>query len=277
MTTPRTRPVPAPLLTALATVLAPALLWVGTAPAQAAGLTVTTTADDTTTDGACSLREALGNANNDAATFPDCPAGTGADTITFALGGPATIPVAALVRTATPTPPPSTATATSPSKAPPPRASSTEHRREPDPRRPHRDPHLRRPRESGVSSAGQLVVRDSTFTGTEREFDPGGAIAATNTGGAVSLVVSGSTFTDNSRDPRGRDLERMRCRRRSPTRRSTTTKPVCGGAVRRVALEVSFSTFVSNTSRCGGAVTDGPVTLVGNVFADNTSASGGSC
>ena len=79
---------------ALTTILATGLTLVASAPAQAAGLVVTTTADDTTTGNGCSLREALGNANDDAATFPDCPAGTGADTITFNLGGPATISTA---------------------------------------------------------------------------------------------------------------------------------------------------------------------------------------
>lgn len=34
-------------------------------------------------NGTCSLREAIQNANDDAATYPDCSAGSGADTITF--------------------------------------------------------------------------------------------------------------------------------------------------------------------------------------------------
>lgn len=55
------------------------------APAQAATITVTTEADaiPPVTDGACSLREALANASDDAATYPDCAAGTGDDQITF--------------------------------------------------------------------------------------------------------------------------------------------------------------------------------------------------
>ena len=81
---------------ALSTILATGLTLVATPTAQAAStITVTTTADDTTPDGACSLREAIGNANDDAATNPDCAAGSGEDTIVFALGGPATIPVGA--------------------------------------------------------------------------------------------------------------------------------------------------------------------------------------
>ncbi len=42
---------------------------------------ITTDADNTLNDGLCSLREAITNANDDAATFSDCPAGMGGDTI----------------------------------------------------------------------------------------------------------------------------------------------------------------------------------------------------
>ena len=53
-------------------------------PVQAAGIVVNTQEDQTTTNGFCSLREAIFNANNDAATFPDCATGSGVDIITFA-------------------------------------------------------------------------------------------------------------------------------------------------------------------------------------------------
>ncbi len=51
-------------------------------------ITVTTTDDNTNSDGFCSLREAIINANDDAQTFTGCPAGSGNDTISFdnALG-----------------------------------------------------------------------------------------------------------------------------------------------------------------------------------------------
>src|SRR5687768_12991622 len=86
-----------------------AALAVGTALApeiaHAAVITVTTTADNNpdgplaksvqtqalVTDGACSLREAIINANDDAATWPDCDAGSGLDTIQFNLPNPSTI------------------------------------------------------------------------------------------------------------------------------------------------------------------------------------------
>jgi CSLREA domain-containing protein len=56
----------------------------GIRPACAAGITVNTAADEATTNGSCSLREAIINANNDAASKPDCAAGSGIDSIAFA-------------------------------------------------------------------------------------------------------------------------------------------------------------------------------------------------
>ena len=54
--------------------------------AQAATITVTTTTDEFNTGPGCSLREAIRAANNDVA-FGGCPAGSGADTITFNVNG----------------------------------------------------------------------------------------------------------------------------------------------------------------------------------------------
>ena len=53
----------------------------GTRSATAATITVTTNNPNIVSDGQCSLIEAIVNANNDAATYPDCAAGSGADTI----------------------------------------------------------------------------------------------------------------------------------------------------------------------------------------------------
>ncbi len=60
-------------------------------PVYAAPITVNTLADNLTTDTFCSLREAIGNANDDAATYPDCAAGSGTDTITFSVSGNITL------------------------------------------------------------------------------------------------------------------------------------------------------------------------------------------
>jgi hypothetical protein len=57
------------------------LLALGQGVATAATITVTTNNPNIASDGQCSLIEAIVNANNDAATHADCPAGSGADTI----------------------------------------------------------------------------------------------------------------------------------------------------------------------------------------------------
>src|SRR5215813_1834142 len=57
------------------------LLALGQGVATAATITVTTSNPNIAADGQCSLVEAIVNANNDAATYPDCAAGSGSDTI----------------------------------------------------------------------------------------------------------------------------------------------------------------------------------------------------
>jgi hypothetical protein len=57
------------------------LLALGQGVATATTITVTTSNPNIAADGQCSLIEAIVNANNDAATHPDCSAGSGADTI----------------------------------------------------------------------------------------------------------------------------------------------------------------------------------------------------
>ena len=66
------------------------LMLAGLAPSRAVAgsLVVTTTADEQNTNGACSLREAIINANNDNQSgSTDCVAGSGADRITFNVVG----------------------------------------------------------------------------------------------------------------------------------------------------------------------------------------------
>ena len=61
-------------------------------PAYAASLTVDSTADSVANDGACTLREAIINANNnDQSGSIDCLAGNNADTITFSVDGTITL------------------------------------------------------------------------------------------------------------------------------------------------------------------------------------------
>lgn len=61
------------------------MLLVGPA-ARAATITVTGTGDTLGNNGVCTIREAIINANNNAATWKDCAAGSGADTIVLPAG-----------------------------------------------------------------------------------------------------------------------------------------------------------------------------------------------
>jgi hypothetical protein len=63
------------------------LLALGQGVATAATITVTTNDPRIIPDGQCSLVEAIVNANDDAATHADCPAGSGADTIVLPANG----------------------------------------------------------------------------------------------------------------------------------------------------------------------------------------------
>lgn len=65
----------------LAGALTLGMLLLGLHVIQAAMLHVSSLTDTTANDGYCTLREALINTNDDAATWPDCAAGNGADTI----------------------------------------------------------------------------------------------------------------------------------------------------------------------------------------------------
>ncbi|MBV6394986.1 MAG: hypothetical protein HFACDABA_00557 [Anaerolineales bacterium] len=70
------------LLALLISALGPA----STAVRAASTITVQTLLDETSNNGFCSLREAIANANSDASIYPNCAAGSGADTIIFAGG-----------------------------------------------------------------------------------------------------------------------------------------------------------------------------------------------
>ena len=67
-------------LVVLLSAVCSAVLAIGALPASAADFTVTTDVDELTTNGLCSLREAIVNANDNALTYPDCPTGTRSST-----------------------------------------------------------------------------------------------------------------------------------------------------------------------------------------------------
>lgn len=82
------------LLLAIAVPLLLMLLAAPTPVAHAATITVNSAAGTKTTDGACTLREAIENANSNPATWPDCAAGTpGADIIVLPAGATITLTV----------------------------------------------------------------------------------------------------------------------------------------------------------------------------------------
>jgi CSLREA domain-containing protein len=58
---------------------------------RAAGIVVNSLEDTTGVDGKCTLREAIQNANDDAATNADCFAGSGSDNISFTVSGTITL------------------------------------------------------------------------------------------------------------------------------------------------------------------------------------------
>src|SRR5215208_1069816 len=96
-----TRPLALLLLAAMAASVV--MMVVLASPARAASLTITTTADEQSANDACSLREAIINANqDDQSGSADCAAGSGKDTIFFDLGNsPATITLSSELSTIT--------------------------------------------------------------------------------------------------------------------------------------------------------------------------------
>ena len=56
-------------------------------PAEANSIVVSTLNDELTTNGQCSLREAVANAGLNSQTYPDCAAGSGNDRISFSVAG----------------------------------------------------------------------------------------------------------------------------------------------------------------------------------------------
>lgn len=63
-----------------------AVMAVFSSPAQAATITVNGLGDTLSNNGICTIREAIINANNNAATWKDCAAGSGTDTINLPAG-----------------------------------------------------------------------------------------------------------------------------------------------------------------------------------------------
>ncbi len=214
-------------------------------------ITVTTTTGQTGTNSQCALHEALVNANNDAQTWADCPAGSGNDTIVFAdslgtatvtyfEGGPGVsdadgltidgggditisgansyqvfiVSSGALLTVENLTIANGYCTVPSCSGG------------------------------GGIQNAGTVTVLDTTFSGNTA-YDTNGA-AIYNTG---TLTVENSTFSGNQ----------------------ITSGPYGGGAIfSGGSLSVTNSTFSGNTAASGGGITNsGTLTVTNSTFSDN--------
>ena len=268
----------ATLSTALAAVLVAGGVVLAGAPAQAASvITVTTVSDNASADGSCSLREAVANANDDAATHPDCAAGSGADTIRFDGGGAATIAVDPTLGALKPSDPDGLVIdGVAPVTLDGGDATQlldiqfgAELTLE--------DLTLTRAAGSGLGGAvlnqGRLTVRDTTFTDNASTGSSGGG-AILNVG---TLLVERSTFSSNHAASGGavRSLGTSVIDNSTFYLNSATVGR--GGAI--VTGADGHDTWTANTFFRNSAVTEGGAvasfdlaSLRGNVFQDNEGA-----
>jgi len=187
------------------------LLALGQGPATAATITVTTNDPRIITDGQCSLIEAIVNANNDAATHPDCAAGSGADTIVLPANanvtlsavdnsnlGPAGLPVITSRITIEGT----GATIARQGNAPAFRLMAVAN---------SGDLTLQRvtlsggfsPVAAGVYNSGTLTIENSTISGNTANFSDGGVYNSRRSDAGRSLTITNSTISGNRADRGG--------------------------------------------------------------------------
>jgi len=253
--------------------MAVSMVWVN--PAHAATITVSTTTDERTANGTCSLREAIQNFNDNANTYTECgapgdpttislPAGTydltldaatlesfnvtgdlditRVGTLTIQGAGAATTIIDGQTLT----------TLTHPERLLRINFAATVI---------VNGLTFQNGNTTGVGGAiyivpsGNLTVNDSTFSGNKAES--GGGAICNNTG--TSLTVSNSTFTGNM-----------------------TTAAVSGGAIYALGdLTVNSSTFTGNTATTAGAsggaifVAAGSATVNSSTFTSNAASRGG--
>jgi CSLREA domain-containing protein len=248
-------------------------------PAHAAPITVKTTVDELTTNGKCSLREAIRNANDDAATHPDCASGSGADTITLksrrvyqlalageddaAASGDLDIVAGSTV-----------------SLAPKKKGAATVDGGGIDrvfevvtggtlslTRITVRNGHTAQDG-GGITSGGSLTLTNSTVHGNSTD-DDGGDI---NSGG--TLGIRNSTIRDNSAGGGGGGIRNSGPASLTGSTVSGNTSGENGGGIRSLvaSLTVINSTISGNTagSEGGGLTAGGAVTLASSTVSGNT-------
>lgn len=195
-------------------------------------------------DGVCALREALINANNDTATYPDCPAGSGADTLELAADGIYTLADAPAELTADgPNGLPSIITAITLNGN-----GATIERSPVDGTPPFRLVH--------VAATGDLTVQDLTFRGGSTSAALNLLFPSNAGGGLLSrgtLTLTQSTISGNDAFIGG------------------------GLAVVGSTLTCLVSTLSNNNASEGGglAALDSAATVINSTISDNSACGGG--
>ena len=239
--------------------------------AHAAGITVTTTNPNIIADGQCSLIEAIDNANNDAQTHADCPAGSGADIIS--LPASSTITLTSVNNGANGLPQITSAITIEGNGVTIIRDSSA-------------------PAFRIFQVGGSLVLNNSTVTGGNINFGGGihnfGTLTLNNStvsgnnasyvGGGIhnngTLTLNNSTVSGNSTGGSGGGiLNRGALTLNNSTVSGNNASSVGGGIYNESAtLTLNNSTISGNSARFGGGITNfyGTVTLVRSLISGNT-------
>ena len=270
---------PKAVIVATLALLGGALTWVTPPPASAFDRTmvVTTTADDTNPDNACSLREAVENAATDYPLNQDCTYGGGSSSlIVFDLPDPSTILLLGTLTIedfgATVIDGGGSVTIegrgddlTMLSVVPSAAVTLTGLTLQ----RPANVGALR-----GIQSSGNLVVRDSTFQNFKTPIGSDGAGILAEGG---TLTVTGSTFSRNDAGSGGAAI------RTSVGGMITNSTFYANDASRGAGVyadgtaAVSFNTFVDNTATGDAALYGSGITYSANVFQGNDGVYSGVC
>ena len=235
--------------------------------ATAATITVTTNNPNIISDGQCSLIEAIVNANNDAATFPDCAAGSGADTIVLPANAKATLKHA-YDNTYGPTGLP---LITSPITI---QGNGSTIVRRGGPRF----------RLIAVSNSGDLTLQNVTLSGGSSHYDA--ALYHQGYGGGAlnygSLTIEGSTISGNAAGFGGGVSNRGTLTIQNTTitkNRASDGNFNSGGGVLNLYGDVTIrdSTISNNlaANKGGGVINRGPLTIQNSTISGNSAVSGG--
>ena len=251
-------------------------------PAYGAGLVVNSTADTVANDGACTLREAITAANTDTASgaaLGECPAGSGADTITFSITG--IIPLGSELPAIS-----NNLTITGPSAASLTISGDSDNDGDGD------VPILtvnfgaiftlemvtvskgfRAGIGGGIYNVGTLTVANSTFSGNRSTVGGGGIY----NGG--TLTVTNSTFSGNSAGNQGGGILNDSTLTVTNSTFSGNNAPSGGGIINFRTLTVTNSTFSGNNAPVGGGgggiLNYGALTVANSTFSNNSSGGGG--